>query len=209
MLAMREAACSPRRVLRHALAPVALSLALACLASPASAAPPPTMPDAGRTQPSSDGGPGPKTSTWNEGKSDDVDELLRTLQGDAKALATDDCGAACKALASMRRAADRICALDDAGRRCADARSTVEEASRRVRAACPDCAIASVAPPAPEVVHADAKPQAAPPEPASEPARGGCAGCGGGGGSSSRGGSAGYAIAVIWAISRIGRKKRP
>ncbi len=53
-----------------------------------------------------------------------------------------DCTTACRALASMRRARERICTLesaDDSRRRCADAESRLELATRKVVAACGTC----------------------------------------------------------------------
>lgn len=52
----------------------------------------------------------------------------------------DACEVACRALASMRRSADRLCELSsgDAGR-CDDARARVTRAEGRVRDRCPAC----------------------------------------------------------------------
>jgi hypothetical protein len=47
------------------------------------------------------------------------------------------CETACDALASMRRAADRVCVLDAA--RCGPARARVERAAERVKASCSEC----------------------------------------------------------------------
>ncbi len=49
----------------------------------------------------------------------------------------DACETACEALASMKRAAERICALDPD--RCSDARARVERATERVLSQCHDC----------------------------------------------------------------------
>ena len=54
------------------------------------------------------------------------------------ASATADCGTACRALDSLRRAADNLCTLDP-GPPCADAKAKLEKASERVHASCPDC----------------------------------------------------------------------
>jgi uncharacterized protein (TIGR03382 family) len=51
---------------------------------------------------------------------------------------TSDCPTACRALQSMRKAADRICALEP-GPPCERARQRVARAEERVRAACPEC----------------------------------------------------------------------
>jgi len=53
----------------------------------------------------------------------------------------DGCATACRALASMARAADHLCSLAGEGDgRCDDARGRVRGASARVRSACPTCA---------------------------------------------------------------------
>jgi hypothetical protein len=56
-------------------------------------------------------------------------------------LGTDRCDVVCRALASIRRSADRLCELstDDPGR-CKDARARVTKAEDRARGACPTCA---------------------------------------------------------------------
>src|SRR5438067_9060264 len=64
---------------------------------------------------------------------DDPDELARYVAKQGEALSTDDCTSACNALASMRRATDRLCALDP-GARCREARRIVDDAARKVRA---------------------------------------------------------------------------
>jgi hypothetical protein len=109
-----------------------------------------------------------------------VDALQKQLHDDYATLSTQDCVTACKALASIRRAADRICALEP-GPRCVDARAKADDAQRRVQAACPDCQLAA-APPKDEERRATAVPGAAE---QSKPAmaknapehQGGCASC--------------------------------
>jgi hypothetical protein len=64
---------------------------------------------------------------------------------DAFAASGTDCVIMCRALQSMARAAERICALTPGGdaaakKRCDDARAKVEEAKKKVLAACPGCA---------------------------------------------------------------------
>lgn len=86
-------------------------------------------------------------------------------------LATHACDEACRALTSMRRAAEKLCALEP-GPRCDHARARCREAAMQVRDACPDCATATAPP-----VHEQA---AAPPEVqhvTTEERRGGCASC--------------------------------
>lgn len=109
---------------------------------------------------------------------EDAETLARAIEtsfarlGDQ--LATHACDEACRALASMRRAADRICDLEP-GERCAGARARCEDASRRVREACPECALASLQGPKDQPA-AQREPQAAPESVRSEPTRG-CASC--------------------------------
>jgi MYXO-CTERM domain-containing protein len=123
------------------------------------------------------------------GPKDELTTLERNLATETAALSTSDCSTACRALASIRRAADKICALDP-GERCAAGRAKADEATKRVRDACPECAIASTPPmPAPEREEramskggahpsADAAaPVSASNAPPSESKRGGCAGC--------------------------------
>ena len=52
--------------------------------------------------------------------------------------AQSDCTEACRALASMERAADHLCALDS-GSECARVRQRVEAARERVRTSCGEC----------------------------------------------------------------------
>lgn len=121
------------------------------------------------------------------GPKDDLTTLEKNLASESAALSTSDCATACRALASIRRAADKICALDP-GERCAAGRAKADDATKRVREACPECAIATAPPqPAPEREEramskggtrptADSSPVAAS-APPSESKRGGCAGC--------------------------------
>ncbi len=153
-----------------------------------------------------------RAAAADAGTGDEAEDLARSIASQAEALSTDDCAAACKALASMRRATDRLCSLD-AGRRCADARARLDDASRKVRAACPTCEVAMPAPPEdkPSVVHAPAKGGAPPPAapeaasaPPSESRRGGCAGCSG----ASGGTDAGTIVAVVTALVTLARRTR-
>ena len=52
--------------------------------------------------------------------------------------ATSDCATACRALESMERAAEHLCALDS-GSECGRARNRLEAARERVRASCGGC----------------------------------------------------------------------
>ena len=69
---------------------------------------------------------------------EDDDEGSPTAQ---RAAPADPCETACRALASMRRAAEHLCGLaGEQDGRCAAARERVRGADERVRAACPRCA---------------------------------------------------------------------
>ena len=61
----------------------------------------------------------------------------------AVAIAAGDCSAACRALASMERAADHLCDLGagdpEDHRRCDDARRRVTAARERIKSACGTC----------------------------------------------------------------------
>lgn len=52
--------------------------------------------------------------------------------------AMSDCATACRALESMERAAEHLCALDN-GTECGRARERLEAARQRVRASCGGC----------------------------------------------------------------------
>lgn len=75
----------------------------------------------------------------------EMSEAVAELEAAEHALATSPpCESMCKALHSMANAAARICELAKDGspldqKRCVDAKAKVEEATARVRAACPDC----------------------------------------------------------------------
>ncbi len=90
-------------------------------------------PTGGFAQPPAPDALGPRWST--------VDDAETALSAAASELASagDDCTTACKALASMERASDRICELngpDDPGERCKDARVRLETARKRVQDRC-------------------------------------------------------------------------
>jgi hypothetical protein len=76
-------------------------------------------------------------------RADDVRTLEKQLADEVSSLSTSDCNLACRALASIRRAADRICALEP-GPRCDAARAKVAEAVRRVQESCPSCAAVDI-----------------------------------------------------------------
>jgi hypothetical protein len=103
----------------------------------------------------------------------DLEALQAEIDRDYAEALANDCAMACRALESMRHAADHLCALD-AGDRCVQAQGKVREASERIRAACPSCPQAmgpSSPPPAEPSSATDTALEAAPSK------RGGCAGC--------------------------------
>jgi uncharacterized protein (TIGR03382 family) len=120
----------------------------------------------------------------------------------AQAMASD-CTLACLALGSMRRATERLCAIDP-GERCTSARQKLDAATAHVRAACPDCAeklgreneLAQPAPP-------PASPAEATTEQESVSKRGGCAGCS----ATTRGADATGAVCLA-ALAWLGLRRR-
>jgi hypothetical protein len=68
----------------------------------------------------------------------EVNALRAEIESDFAVTERADCSLACRALDSMRRATDRLCALDP-GDACADARAKVRRSTERVRSACGDC----------------------------------------------------------------------
>jgi hypothetical protein len=141
------------------------------------------------------------------GAGDEVATLEAQLATEHAALATSDCAAACRALGSIRRAADKICALEP-GARCDAARSKADDATRRVREACPDCSLA-LAP-----LDEDTRERAASPAPpaagtaAEESApRGGCRSCA----SAGSGGAAadwGWLAGALLVVATLGRSRQ-
>jgi hypothetical protein len=167
--------------------------------------------------------------TWSgsahaQAAKEDLTTLEKSLDEQHDALSTSDCATACRALASIRRAADKICALDP-GDRCVSGRAKADDATRRVREACPECAIAT-APSEPrredramtkggtsqKATKASEDPGASPVStptaqsaPPSESKRGGCAGC-----TTTRGGPgdlAGGALAVLALALVVSRRR--
>jgi MYXO-CTERM domain-containing protein len=135
---------------------------------------------------------------------DEREDLMRQIGQEYDALSTSDCLAACKALASMQRAADRLCELDT-GTTCAEARAKVDDARRRVRAACPMCAVEKKTtdaqpPPPPPAPAPEAQTASGPPQ---ESARGGCASCNAG---AAGGDALGGILAAAWLLARRRRR---
>lgn len=149
--------------------------------------------------------------TTSPARADDaIAELEKSLAEEHAALSTSDCSAACRALASIRRAADKICALEP-GARCLAAHAKAEDATRRVREACPECAIASISPePAPQAPANMPAPTESTKSGTSsgvsaESRKGGCASCDAGG--ASPGDYTAGALAVL-ALARVLRRRK-
>ena len=143
---------------------------------------------------------------------DEVTTLETQLGKDTSELSTSDCAAACKALASIRRAADRICELEP-GPRCDAARTKADNATKKVRDACPECAIAGLKKDDDE--KRAAKPAEAPPpapmnatsEGAPAEPRGGCRNCSTSSGAPDRGDFAVFALAALVLLRRARKTK--
>ncbi len=134
----------------------------------------------------------------------DADALVAEIDRDLAQAQSSDCDTACRALDSMRRATDRLCAMDP-GDRCARARQKLADATGRVRSACPSCPEATG-----RTFPESEKTEAAPP-PASNAAAeetvqkksGGCAGC-------AIGSASGRAPSAAWllALALLLRRRR-
>lgn len=159
-----------------------------------------------------------------------VDSLVKQVDDQAEAfeaqiiegLESSQCVIACKALESMRGAADSICRLEP-GPRCDRARAKVEAARQKVLAACPDCEAATddrsaVTPPSPEnrpvpstkpEGGADTDGEPGPPSPApppqASPSEGGCAPCTVG---AADRGSESATLLVLLGLALAGRRRR-
>ncbi len=97
---------------------------------------------------------------------EEVEVQLTLIEQSLAKLELSNCASACEALKSMRRAAERVCSLDGAGP-CDKARAKVEEARKKVAAACPDCEAAQ----ARRSVHEEPAPKPATKAPHPEPVR--------------------------------------
>ena len=151
----------------------------------------------------------PALALADDGPQENAVQLEQSIEDQATTLSTDDCATACKALASMQRAADRLCKMDP-GPSCTKARSVVDSATHRVRDACPTCASALVPTPPPPrapspdevgVEQREVSTQSAPP---AESRRGGCAGCDAAGGPPV---SDAALFALAWLMTRVRRKR--
>jgi MYXO-CTERM domain-containing protein len=138
---------------------------------------------------------------------DEVTQLMQVIEQTAINLST--CDDACRALGTMQRASDRICALEPDGPRCDSARAKTSAARVRVLSACPTCTL--------EEPHVARAVQPSPPAEATKasgagttavdnaPRRGGCAGCA----SASTDGDYGWAIALAaFVLSQRRRRRR-
>jgi MYXO-CTERM domain-containing protein len=108
--------------------------------------------------------------------------LEAELDADYAQAMASDCALACKALGSMRRATETLCALEP-GDRCAKARDRLSAAIAHVKSVCPECAEPlgtgekDVTPRSESAPLAPAPPQEETVSAESVSKRGGCAGC--------------------------------
>ncbi len=139
----------------------------------------------------------------------------------AEALSADACATACLALRSMRRATERLCALDP-GADCDDARRRTADADARVTETCPSCVAdgerreasekpVTVTPTMDAANEARAATvQSTPAAQDSAPRRGGCAGCATTSAPAERHGlSTVIALGLLAALRSRSRRRRP
>lgn len=101
------------------------------------AAPPPPSPAPSQPQAGAQPGSSSQQRAMIQSAANEVDSSQRELD-----VAAGDCRNACRALASMDRAAGRLCGLtqgDPEPRRCDDAKQRVYSARDRVKATCGQC----------------------------------------------------------------------
>jgi hypothetical protein len=144
------------------------------------------------------------TALADAGSANDVDTLLKQLDTEHAALSTSDCTAACRAVASIRRAAEKICTLEP-GPRCEAARSKAADATRRVREACPDCVIPGAAEPERASTPTSTPAHEESYKTANAPERGGCRSCNGAGANP---GDLGVVLLGLAAVARLTRRRR-
>lgn len=153
-------------------------------------------------------------------RSSEIATLAHEVDEQVALTSSTDCAASCRALESMRRAADHLCAIEH-GDRCEQARAKVRDAIDRVRVSCPGCpssqpesaAVVPSPPPTPPTppptppppaqsgdLHAEARTVSA-----DSPKRGGCAGC-----ATTSGEAPSGALALMGAIALalVSRRKR-
>lgn len=137
-------------------------------------------------------------------------EVTTTAKRVAEELASRACDEACRALTSMRRATDRLCALEP-GDRCERARRQTEASAQSVQAACPECAVASGPSPKGQVAAVRERP-AAESEPISQPVSErttrGCASCAAAGHEGRSDAASSLALAALVVAFLRGRRPR-
>jgi hypothetical protein len=120
-----------------------LALGQAPGGSPMTTGDAPTAPKASPPAPSPGPPPPPASpppSPSAQAESSPRDERPSSVAAGPTALSSDPCANACRALASMERAATHLCSLaGDTDARCEGARTRVKSASARVHAECPAC----------------------------------------------------------------------
>jgi MYXO-CTERM domain-containing protein len=119
------------------------------------------------------------------GQGAEAEVLFAEVEQDYASALSADCTTACRALDSISRATEHLCAIDP-GDRCARARQRLADASAHVHATCPACAAPREEGPAKHAEVPAQSPTPPPPPPPAAPAaeeevrvskRGGCAGC--------------------------------
>lgn len=137
------------------------------------------------------------------------DALSAEIDRDYAQAQSADCDTACRALDSMRRATDRLCAMDP-GDRCARARQKLADATARVRSACPSCpeAAGHALSDAEKAEEAPAPVAPAAAQEAVQKKNGGCAGCTLGGRDSGPAGHAAWLLALALAARRLRARAR-
>lgn len=142
---------TPRRLLVALGVAVPLAVAVAaCASSPPAADAGKTLTVGSNVAPTTPGQPdmspgttAPRNATEAEDELTKAERDLEKLVGAEPAptpLSTDACATVCKALASIRNAAEHVCALStDDPSRCESARKRAERAEERAKSACPSC----------------------------------------------------------------------
>ena len=116
-------------------------LALGGMPGAASGAPQADPLGAGKTLGAPPPPPAPAAPIPSQGEASPRDDHPSSVASGPTALSSDPCTNACRALASMERAASHLCSLaGDTDARCEGARTRVKNAGARVHAECPACA---------------------------------------------------------------------
>jgi len=116
--------------MRRALGAISIALSACGGAAPA----------ANATTPASGAQAAPEMSPDRQGETVEVSGARADFDRaeESVAAAQGDCASACRALASMERAAEHLCALDS-GAECRRAHERVDQARERIRATCGGC----------------------------------------------------------------------